>query len=56
MVLNEVKGQQPAILPQIPPVRDVPQGQKLKVDVNAFQSLLPLIITNTEAEILWSQI
>jgi len=56
MVLNRLKGQQPAITPQIPPVREVSQGQKFTVDVNAFQSLLPLIVTSTEAEILWSQI
>ena len=54
MVLNELKGQQPAILPQIPPGQTYLKGQKFTVDVNTFQSLLPLIVTNTEAEILWS--
>jgi hypothetical protein len=56
MIPNDLKGQQPTITPQIPPVRKVPQGQKFTVDVNVFQTLLLLIVPNTEAEILWSQI
>jgi hypothetical protein len=53
MVLNELKGQRPAVTTHIPPVRDVSQEQKFTVDVNAFQSLLPLIVTSTEAKIMW---
>jgi hypothetical protein len=56
MIPKVLKRQQPTITPQIPSVREVPQGQKFTVDINVFQSLLLLIVSSTEAEILWSQI
>jgi hypothetical protein len=55
MALIELKQHQPALLPQTPPVSDVPLGPEFTIYVSAFESLLPVIINNIEAETLWLQ-